>query len=130
MLYDTKSPKVIGAKSESITTHNLYHLNADGTVDSEHLVTLSNTNYHNSSYNFDYDDDDDDTAVAHHYARVLLNQNPYSVDVTGAMVSLVEASSDEEYEEEIVDIEFMEEMVMPSNVEEDLREYIREKLDT
>lgn len=130
-LYGVKTPKVIGAKSDCLLTHELYELLEDGTSQHRHLVTLPTKygGYHRGVYGgqYNYDDDDDDVE-ARHYARVLLNRSPYSVSVTGEMEPLGEAADEEEYEEDNADLEFMEAMTMPDDVEDRLRAYIAEKM--
>jgi len=126
MLYKTKSPKIIGAKSENVDTNWLYSLYDDGSVNKEFLVKPSS--YYSRPATADYDDND--TVVeAKEYAQVLLGSRGLILDVTGSMKSPVEYQEEEEidlgYDD---DLEFMESVEMPKNIELHLRNFLDAKI--
>jgi len=126
LLYGTKSPKVIGAKSHDVKIGHLYELKEDGTWDSEFLVHPSSYGRH-TVYN--YDDDDDDTVQSSPaYIKVLLGSTGMSVDITGDMTPLVEEVDDEDIPEDNSDLEFMESMEMPEEVQTELRNFLDQKI--
>lgn len=113
LMYDTKKLEVIGAKSESLKTHQLYSLKEDGTFKDEHLITLTYTSTTKSNYNSRAGlGSDISTDGAQKFATTLCEGSEYELDVLG---ELIEVIADEEYEfgdeAEFMDADEMPELV-------------------
>jgi predicted glutamine amidotransferase len=130
MLYKTKSPKVIGAKSESISTNWLYSLYDDGTVEKQFLVSPHRTYGHFGSFrNYGYESDEEDTIVEQkQYALVMLGGRTMSLDVLGNMEVLINEDDEDIELEKDEELELMESLEMPQETESMLRGFLQAKL--
>jgi glucosamine 6-phosphate synthetase-like amidotransferase/phosphosugar isomerase protein len=114
LMYDTDKPEVIGAKSESIKTHQLYSLKEDGTFEDEHLVTVYYTGTGSSNYGGSRFTDDS-TTDSQLLATPITEGRQYELDILGELVELI-ASDDDEYDEE----DFMDADEMPEEIQYEL----------
>jgi glucosamine 6-phosphate synthetase-like amidotransferase/phosphosugar isomerase protein len=128
MLYKTKSPKVIGAKSEDVQTDWLYSLNADGTLDKEFLVSPTPYGRYQSHYS-EWDENDTVIVEPKQYIKVLLGSQTMSVGLSGKIELLAENLEEEEIQEDTSDLEFMETIQMPKEVEMELRGFLDAKIE-
>jgi hypothetical protein len=124
LLYHSKSPKIIGAKSEEVRPNWLYHLCADGSIEKEFLV--KQTSYY--SRDDDYSDDDRVVSAPQQYIKVLLGSQGMAVDLTGKMELLIEEQEEPELEEDNADLEFMESIRMSPETEAKLRQFLDAKI--
>ncbi len=105
MLYDTKNPKIIGAKSENVPTNWLYSLYDDGSVKKNFLVSpTSKSTYFGTQHSYD-DIDDITTEPEQEYIYVHLdNVHEFTINISGKMSSIkLELENDDELELEFID---------------------------
>ena len=103
-------------KSEYIDTDWLYSLHENGTVEKEFLISPKS---HYSGYDQDYDWDtgEDEVVIeAKQYIKTILGSEQMTVNLVGKMEVI-------QYEEED-GLEFTESLIMPVDIENDLRAFL------